>query len=197
MLLLTNEWFCRVWIVQEAALARDLEFHHGTESLAWERLHRACQLLRSWYLHFDLSWRLFGLPVETARESERGLTNVFQISKQGISIGDLVSLTARFMASNPLDKVYALLGITTADARSRIPVDYSVLESDLLSSTRHIIFEEHYRANEGVPRTLRGLPPSQLLSAVDASSRVSRSTRSSMERKSRLYQSRCLPQEGP
>ena len=42
---LRNEWFNRLWIVQEAALARQLHLLYGEVYLDWEILNQSVQFL--------------------------------------------------------------------------------------------------------------------------------------------------------
>lgn len=100
-----NPWFRRVWVIQEVAVAREVIVQSG---------------------HTTLSWSAFGLALEKCsnmHEMKRVIEAVSTIntirterSKKPYYM-DLFVLLERFRhyeATNPSDKVYALLGLTSS-----------------------------------------------------------------------------------
>jgi hypothetical protein len=61
VLILCNEWFSRIWIIQEAAFAKRLILKHGREEIEFDRLLSFLDIWAHWNLfeHGRVALRLF------------------------------------------------------------------------------------------------------------------------------------------
>ncbi|KAL7627088.1 hypothetical protein AAE478_003864 [Parahypoxylon ruwenzoriense] len=98
-------WFTRVWIIQEIALARSAIVQCGEDSIPWRDFVSAAQIIHH--------RRLGAIDVTTVLP----LYDVAALmQKRGPQ--DLIHLLVRFrrsFATKPVDKVYALLGLTSEE----------------------------------------------------------------------------------
>ena len=154
MQLLDRNWWRRVWIIQEFALARDIHMFSGTVELNWRALfltlHNATlpnkdgsdswleQLLESAhrehisgleaYLLMDMRLRSTKAKCATYLQQQRP-----QGQGRRLSLQSLGSMSWCFNASDPRDKVFALLALASQTNTNTTPIiaDYSTPTSDL------------------------------------------------------------------
>jgi len=124
-----NQWFRRVWIIQEAALASHLHIIYGDICMDWEYLSRAMDALG----HREM---LGALHPSSTHESllayTLGVRNVDPILElrgdikrsRRFDLARVLTLGNGFKSTDPRDKVYALLGMTRDGARDSIEPDY-------------------------------------------------------------------------
>lgn len=132
--LLRRDWWTRLWVVQEALLARKLTFHCGRRQvrvesfirfqeesarLRWEALPHL-QALRRTHMGGPLSTLLWSWDDYKA-----------QIEKGGMSLSQIITVTATSQYSEPLDRIFALLGVCSELVRKVIPINYSMTMRDL------------------------------------------------------------------
>ncbi|KAL9120434.1 MAG: hypothetical protein Q9187_003013 [Circinaria calcarea] len=118
--LFRRQWWTRSWVLQEIAVASsDPLVGCGHKWLPWDIFELAHNLMvRSVSIRVLQSPPLtFGMLC-TIRDHRKDTTRI-----QGI--GNLLHGTIAFEATNPRDKVFALLGLAHEDDRSAIDVDYS------------------------------------------------------------------------
>lgn len=131
--LLRRPWWTRVWIVQEAVLAKDIELHCGSEAVDWERfcaLVTAC--LAQPYANIS---GLYCDELRTVMES-RALRH--EDHRKQHARTDLAALIYNFrgrQATEPRDRVFAFQGLVEDNASRLIVPDYdrpaSLLSIDL------------------------------------------------------------------
>jgi hypothetical protein len=111
--LLTNNYWSRVWILQEVLLGRSRTIWYGDYVLAWQHLYR---LADANILHFppgiptQLQWLL--RTVETVSLSRL----------EPIDLAEAIENCHNSESKDPRDKVYGLQGLIHAD--QRVEVDY-------------------------------------------------------------------------
>lgn len=105
--LLSRAWFRRVWIVQEAAMARDTILYCGIQSLAWEDL---CALLA-----LESGVNVIGPDYQVSMDIVEGIRSYKTAIGQGAPTMLLrVLLYHRSsLATDLRDKVYGFLGLCT------------------------------------------------------------------------------------
>ncbi|KAF2823236.1 HET-domain-containing protein [Ophiobolus disseminans] len=107
---LSQPYFDRVWVLQEIALAKVVIMVTGQRTMEWtaETASVLLQLCRSFCIDPPsvLRW-----PPANGIEKE--------------DILDVLRRSRNCSASNPRDKIYAVLGLVKQDGSSLIPVDYS------------------------------------------------------------------------
>jgi hypothetical protein len=138
----TQEWFQRLWIVQEFALAPQFTIYNGIGTLGHETFTKAIA-------SFTV---LKGHPHGAARLNQEfskaiGLV-VMRWTEQKFlptpRLLDLVALTRSKKYSNELDVVYALLGLSRPDDDINVDASYDISLNDLLISiTRKYLSKGH------------------------------------------------------
>lgn len=130
--LFARPWFKRLWVVQEAVLARDLVVVCGEKSAAYSDIRILIQAFDNIDRHGDsqhLVGKLEGLTkafyclrcdmlklIEELRSGEK--------APMGLDIVMLIDFSRNQQATQPVDRVYAVLGLMSEQLRSRIPVHY-------------------------------------------------------------------------
>ncbi|KAL8825859.1 MAG: hypothetical protein Q9170_007629 [Blastenia crenularia] len=103
--LLERPWFQRLWIWQEARLAKYAVVVCGSRSMPWDRLRAACFRLDHCIDHD-------GLPDGPLRDIIGGLCFYVSTYNSHTPLVDNLRLTRHSKCSDPRDKVYALLNIS-------------------------------------------------------------------------------------
>ena len=137
--LLRNQWFRRLWIVQELALAKRALLYCGNKTMEWvefsayvERIYsehtRLSELLGPlWEDRLYQSDSIYRLAASPASLFVRVVKNVFEKSKDGeildarLSLEYLVYTLSRLEVSDSRDAIYALLSIAK-DTRKALDV---------------------------------------------------------------------------
>jgi Heterokaryon incompatibility protein (HET) len=128
-----RSWFQRLWIFQEAVLARDMIFLCGTKVAQWSSLQALCRTKNDFAfrdgavrtnLQDALRLRLGDLysellyTVSTIREARK--------KGQQDSIIPITLRMSRHQATlEPVDRVYAILGLFDPEIRAQVDIDYS------------------------------------------------------------------------
>ncbi|KPM41988.1 hypothetical protein AK830_g4599 [Neonectria ditissima] len=153
--LFNRSWWRRMWIVQEVVMARDLVVLLGDIIVPWSFLTRLCyEIQQNEYRQQPLGplFRACGYKRFTALQNFR--------ENGSIPLARLLQDTRDYQASDPRDKLYALLGITSDVTTAELIPDYAkpverVFEDlvkfvamqqdnlDILSSGRHFCVSGH------------------------------------------------------
>lgn len=126
---LTNPYWSRTWIIQEVSLAREVYIIYGGHYVKWENLLRLLPVgERRFTCAISSAAARNGLKVRDFLIDADRITMIASFrhkmkSKQRFSVGQCLHRTTGFAVTNPLDKVYGVLGLT--DKAERIPADYS------------------------------------------------------------------------
>ncbi|KAK4545542.1 hypothetical protein LTR36_002892 [Oleoguttula mirabilis] len=136
--ILKRAYWSRIWIVQEVTMAQNVEFVCGTETVAYQALHHSLRLLRNYRL-----WQLLKLGHDTTRpilvREDSGLRarvintdpshaiDLLKVSRAegAMPMMYLLRRLQRFNATDPRDRVFALLGIATDAEELGVRPDYS------------------------------------------------------------------------
>jgi hypothetical protein len=111
------EYFNRVWIIQEVALSKKATIFTGDFEIAWEAIGTAALWLdKKGYYFYCKSVRQVANLWALHREISQGGTKRLLI--------DLLRQTLSSKASNPRDKIFALLGVAIADQDPELVIDY-------------------------------------------------------------------------
>jgi hypothetical protein len=131
--LIGNKFWSRVWIVQELVLAPiDLRIFYGDHELCWINFCLFCQRIPSTtYIDFTYALQVFGENIMGTRlrvcETLR-LRNK-RMDEASLALTDLLLAVRNMGSTNPLDRVYAFVGIAPALA-SHITIEYSKPNED-------------------------------------------------------------------
>jgi hypothetical protein len=127
--LFSRPWFTRIWTLQECILPDNVLFLCGSkvllftdmEPLAWPLL----QLLTSLQLFGNAALgesKLFAGFLRVRRITE--FKNLKKDPKSCLDTLRLLYFTRPLSASNPLDKIYGILGLATSSLRDHLKIDY-------------------------------------------------------------------------
>jgi hypothetical protein len=147
--LLSGPWFSRTWTVQEIAVAKDAKMTYGTSIVPWSWLEDAITMLERLYDHL-VPYRLGDRKRSDGNiflpDADKLVTPVQQkcimqpyhilptglisIRKQAVEKCPLETLslfieTWGLEATDPRDKVFALLGLLEHSAQAEFNIDYS------------------------------------------------------------------------
>lgn len=151
LLLYRERWFNRLWVVQEAALAREAFMIWGDCEINWEWVGLAASVMRTnWNRIQPTRQNLVHVGRDNDPESIRHLPSgvmnaylLYRISASqtlykalDFSFRDLLVLTKQFDCQDPRDKIFGLLGLAMTDeSGSLITPDYSISLSQLYEET--------------------------------------------------------------
>ncbi|KAK6586663.1 hypothetical protein PZA11_001720 [Diplocarpon coronariae] len=139
-----NPWFRRVWIVQEAVFAKSLIVFYDDICLDWKYLARAVNVLYDQ----NLIQRFQSAdPYAYSRlraNYNMGLHNADSILEfrgeakygQAFTLGYALKMCAHAGSTDPRDKIYALLGMTTDTSRETICPEYGLEVTPCMVYTR-------------------------------------------------------------
>ncbi|KAI9878947.1 MAG: hypothetical protein M1830_010065 [Pleopsidium flavum] len=146
-------WFRRLWVVQEAALAAVATVMCGSQTVPWQDLVKVCQCQVGSHdpeheAHSSM------LAIETQRERhERRLQSPFI---------NILLLCSDFNCTDPRDKIFGLLGLTTDAGDPMLAPDYSLSVQEVYGKvTRFLMTRDKSLAVLGdvkEPKSLQGLP---------------------------------------
>ncbi|KUJ19175.1 uncharacterized protein LY89DRAFT_773274 [Mollisia scopiformis] len=140
--LLTRTYWTRVWVVQEVNSAKEAHILCGEDLLPWETLLRAQNIVN---LNQSALWklvkddpRLASFTSDVWYEGPRGLLS--HIGNEEPSLFEALRWHCTKESTLPEDKVYAILGITTAKEDPAMVIDYSRgVEQLYIDTTKYII----------------------------------------------------------
>ncbi|KAK5660007.1 hypothetical protein OQA88_13475 [Cercophora sp. LCS_1] len=151
--LLQHPWFHRVWVVQEVVMARHVTFHYGDETMPMTTFYEMVEFFTNnvivyvmlLYLGSDGS---FQGPYKTATMSSRFLSlptvgqyRVSKLRSEPRSISDILRDFGAREATQPIDKVFALIGISKEKAQLDSLVDYKRKPADILLDLAHFMLD--------------------------------------------------------
>ena len=140
--LVENQWFERMWVVQEVTLAPSARVLINNIEISWESLVRGLTVLR---YNSDILTAPSLQAVLRATESIRAIQFWRTDIKKGneTHLWDLLDRTAHRQAGDPRDKVFALLGIhrPSFGKTFAITVDHKMTVSEVYTeAARHILW---------------------------------------------------------
>jgi hypothetical protein len=136
----SRTWFSRIWIIQEVAFAKSITVLCGRYLLLWEDCVKACEFL-SYSVGNDLQ---APSTIPYAGSNAEILSNI-QVSDP-TNLLDILVMTRSFEASDPRDKIFAILGLATLgrnqlSATELIRVDYELTPAEVFLETIWVIIK--------------------------------------------------------
>ena len=113
--LFDSPWFNRTWAVQETIMAREVVFHYGTDSISGWIIYAGLQIARDFAPELNTSLLNFSTVWMFRRALCRHPNHTHEEQKGKRDLMSLLKMFKTRNATNPHDKVYALLGITSDD----------------------------------------------------------------------------------
>ncbi len=151
---LGREWFGRIWIVQEAVLSRHIGIVCGARSLSWDVLVEACEAVENHRIRerdhrvarcrnvLNIERRRQGYVEVRRQVKETGRVDMARMSEFYIDmhLASMQMWTRGCGATDPRDKVFALINISLGE-RDRWPaIDYTVSVADLYCRVAEVWF---------------------------------------------------------
>jgi hypothetical protein len=126
--LFSRPWFQRLWVIQEVALAKEITVMCGSRQLAWNDLVQLCSELCN--LSFmQLTESSHALSQFVGNEGVSSIISINSIHRQVahgvVPFTELLDAGRRKSVTEPVDRVYGLLGLASQDVRDAVPLDYS------------------------------------------------------------------------
>lgn len=161
-----NAWFFRIWVVQEVAMASSVTVLAGGEPLIWEHMATVAEMLIS-----STALQSSNLPgVNDAFPG--GVLHAFTMARFKVGrdypqygLMSLIGFTSNFLSTDPVDRIYALLGLLKPDddVHLWLKPDYAKSAEDLYTFVaQNLIFEDCNEilscAGIGYDRALKDLP---------------------------------------
>ncbi|KAJ0155939.1 Uncharacterized protein HZ326_1884 [Fusarium oxysporum f. sp. albedinis] len=158
--LLQREWWHRVWTIQEAVLGSDIRVICGPFVVEWDRIMQATLVFELCYRLMDelLEATIFSTAYHYLYPFQSGASRVnvikslklsirkkkdprlLQISSLNESLSTLLDITRNYDATDPRDKVYAILGLLEElGYNSPLRVSYHISVEDLYTQVAMII----------------------------------------------------------
>jgi hypothetical protein len=122
-----RDWFYRTWVIQEIALARNVELLCGTQRLGWDDfVNLVSSISRAGLASICRGPRRTG----TTRPDGFGVLMDLSwtrtmVQNDDMSMSYLLHMVRLKEVTKPVDKVYGLLGIVSENVRSAIKVNYA------------------------------------------------------------------------
>jgi hypothetical protein len=125
--LFTSSWFERLWIVQEVLLAQTSVALYGMQMISLASVIQLGYMVISTGLQFRT---LHSREPLAACSYFLGLKHHIQRESKAYHAVDLLSLIRSKQTREPLDRVYAILGLLDEHVRKQIYIDYSQTSKD-------------------------------------------------------------------
>ena len=149
--LVQNQWFERVWVIQEVVLARTVRVLYAGVEMDWATVVIGLVQLvdKADLLHLTLMNLDLGNPSITLASTTKmdclGLINIARIrfAKQRlVSVGDVLFTSRGFKASDLRDHVFGLTGLCGKDRDGWMTPDYTLKLSDVFVRVSLRLIEE-------------------------------------------------------
>ncbi|EGN92503.1 hypothetical protein SERLA73DRAFT_164031 [Serpula lacrymans var. lacrymans S7.3] len=119
--LMMRPWWRRVWVTQEVAFARCARILCGLRSIPWSAMEGLLAELKhswQWALHTDADPDVATIIrlASTSRSVFEVVTNPIA-QGQPVDLSSLLKITHFFKATDPRDKIFALLGMTDKETQ--------------------------------------------------------------------------------
>jgi len=125
--LVTRPWFTRLWTFQEAVLASEVEFRCGRNQLSYHIITGLVRKLGDIALEAFIKIG-FWQPGDVDRgqvQWERIVRCRKHLAKnRELEFPKLMKYSRVLLASNPVDKVYGMLGLASPKLQSLVPIEY-------------------------------------------------------------------------
>jgi hypothetical protein len=141
VVLFRRQYWWRIWVVQEVSCAKDCTAYCGPDSISWSELENVCDVLKE---HEDQLQDIYYSRLSYIRTLTHGGPKSLLVSRYSPKgsappLHELLLSHKSKKATDPKDKVYALVGISSC-RESFGEIDYSQSMREVFSHTaRHII----------------------------------------------------------
>jgi hypothetical protein len=137
-------WFSRVWIIQETVLSKSLTLRWGKQKFAWNDIAEPVYLLRG-ETESGFGMQIFAGQGQGREGSAPHVVSLVFIQREwqetrNLHLGRLLQPSIVHEAADLRDKVYALFGMTGADAEHLIEPNYETDAASLFRSVAQTVY---------------------------------------------------------
>jgi hypothetical protein len=126
----------RVWIIQEVAVATKVRVYLGHTEIAWHHITKALEFWRKSPGEQGVSAYVYSLPLLDFRHR-------YRVTEEPLSLFEALRWSHQALATDPRDKIFALLGLTSdGDRLVPLPNYRQPMEDILREMTRKMIIAE-------------------------------------------------------
>lgn len=129
-------WFHRAWTFQERCLARDAQVLCGNYQIPRKTIISAFRALES----RGLSQAIFGDVADCMMASSRFYASALDKQQPYLSI--LLRLTRNLKATDPRDKIFAILGLTETSQLNNVKPDYKRSVAQVYTQYANVIITQ-------------------------------------------------------
>lgn len=122
----TQDYWGRLWIIQELLEAQDIFVKFGKEDIPWNDL---CYFFEQQYLQRNEIRKT--IAARLCHEWQDRQVDKSQNRRLGDHLFDLCSRYAEAKCEDPRDKIFGLLGIAAECCREAVPVNYSLSKYEI------------------------------------------------------------------
>ncbi|OBS25955.1 hypothetical protein FPOA_06487 [Fusarium poae] len=165
--LFTRTYWSRVWVVQELAYGKDVQFVCGNMVVSEEMIHHALRLLRN-FSHYERiksgqNPQAINSAIASSTLDVRNPVNILKIrrARGPFPLIYLLRTLRTFQATDPRDRIFALLSFATDAAALGVKPDYQKSPKDVyLETTKSLIGAFYFDILSfcGVDHHIGGLP---------------------------------------
>ena len=136
--LFRNNYFRRIWIMQELVVCRQAMFRKGSYTFSWDSLEHVARVIYSagWPINHNEhdTYVISGL-LPADKSGIRTIANIRRefADTRLLSLSLLMCITRRFQSTGPCNKVFALLGLT--NEKMGIVPSYSQTVEEVFTQT--------------------------------------------------------------
>lgn len=121
--LVNNPWWSRSWVIQEVAMSREIVFQCGHVLASWDGVYSTVEHTST---HFVRGSFPLILKVLMMSPKSKNVTNRLKVPEQQMELLDLLERFRYCEATDPRDKIYALLGLASDVQPDEITIDYTM-----------------------------------------------------------------------
>ena len=139
----STPWLTRLWVVQEVVLSQEAFCYQGDACITWDDIELAAMWMQS--LHYPRQLRV---------PNSRGIMNasaIWILRKIDIYISTYLIYATDFDTTEPLDKIYGLLGLLQRSSRSNrvfeeLLPDYNKRVEDLFTTVTRLCIQKQAKS---------------------------------------------------
>ena len=138
--LVNNPWWSRVWVIQEVAMSRDVVFQCGRVLTSWDGVYSTVEHTSA---HFVRGSFPLILKVLLMSPKSKSVSSQFNPLEQQMELSDLLERFRYCEATDPRDKIYAILGMASDIDLGDINIDYMLPVQQLYQNVVRFLITKH------------------------------------------------------
>jgi hypothetical protein len=138
--LVNNTWWSRAWVIQEVAMSRDVVFQCGRVLASWDGVYSTVDHTSA---HFVLGSFPLILKVLLMSPKSKNISTHFNALEQQMELLDLLERFRYCEATDPRDKIYAILGMASDIDPGDINIDYTLPVQQVYKDIVRLFLSKH------------------------------------------------------